>query len=338
MSQSLSLIDGPVSFAGAISLEQGVDGVRPWRLMHDHLDLFEPIFRERAVMPAGVRVTTVSDTDSIAMEVAPADAARKFDLLVNGVFLSRVELDAGQTTVQFDNLPAGEHRLEIWLPQGAEVTVRNVSIADGATAAAYVDDRPKWTVYGSSITHCGSAAGPSETWPALVATRFNLNLNCMGYGGNCQMEPIVTRMIRDLPADYISTCVGINVMGAASLNYRTFRAAVIGMIVTARDLHPDTPMVVVSPISNPPREETPNAAEMTLVKMREAILDAVESLQKYGDTQLIYQDGLELFGHDLVHHMPDKLHPDAAGTHVLAERYGDIVMPKLGVTEPVKSA
>ena len=71
-------------------------------------------------------------------------------------------------------------------------------------------------------------------------------------------------MIRELPANYLSLKLGINVHNAASMNIRTFRPAVIGFVHIVREKHPDTPLVVISPIFSPPRETTPNAAESTL--------------------------------------------------------------------------
>jgi len=345
--QSLPLTDGPVRFAGAVDLDITSDGVQPWRLpLADH-DLYEPTLRGRLVGPAGVRLTWVSDTSTVkASFTSPAYETQlergnwTFDLLVDGKLHDRVSGDREtdkSLDVTFSSLPDGEHLLELYLDMMHPVQVTKLEIDAGATAKPWEDDRPKWVVYGSSITHCGAAAGPSETWPAIVANTLGLNLTCLGVGGNCHADPMMGRLIRDLPADYISMCLGINIMGGATLNGRTLRAAVIGLIKTIRDRHTDAPMVVVSPISNPPREETPNAVEMTLVRIRDLVEDGVQVIQAAGDENLFYQDGLELFGPDLVHHMPDQLHPDAEGYRVLAQRYADIVMPKLGLGAVAKS-
>ena len=82
-------------------------------------------------------------------------------------------------------------------------------------------------------------------------------------------------MIRELPPDYLSLKLGINVHNAASMNIRTFRPAVIGFVHIVREKHPDTPLVVISPIFSPPRETTPNAAESTLTQMRVEVAEAV---------------------------------------------------------------
>jgi lysophospholipase L1-like esterase len=333
--RELSLLKAPVGIEGAVSLDTSQGGVMPWRIALRDRDLFEAGLCDKAMRPAGVRLTLVSDTRNIhlvAEYVKPIDAGNvdptwSFDLLVDGKLHQRVTLPVANGDVRFTGIPAGEHQLEIYLPQFAPVRLKALRIDKHAAASQLDDARPKWLAYGSSITHCRAAAGPSETWPALVANRHGLNLTSLGYGGNCHMEPMVGRMIRDMHADYISLCLGINVMGGHSLAERTFRAAVIGLIQLIREKNIDTPIVVLSPIFHPPGEKTPNAVGMTLETMRDRIQNAVDVLHRLGDRRLYYVNGLEVFGPAQLQYMPDQLHPNAEGYRVFAERYSEFVMP-----------
>ncbi len=97
-------------------------------------------------------------------------------------------------------------------------------------------------------------------------------------------------------------------------------------------------MVCVSPIANPAREHTPNSVNMTLVKMREQIAGVVALLRERGDEHLHYIDGLTLFGHAFVQYMPDQLHPGPDGNRLLAERYGQVVMPSFGLSPATPAA
>ena len=222
----------------------------------------------------------------------------------------------------------GEKLIELWLPQFGQFQLRSLEIDDGATLETFTDTRPRWITYGSSITQCRAAASPTQTWPAVVARTHGLNLTCLGYGGQCHLDAMVARMIRDLPADYISMCLGINIQGASSLGPRTFRPAIIGAVQIVREKHPDIPIVLMSPICCPPREANPNTVGFHLKGMREEVQAAAEALQAHGDTQIHYVDGLSVFGADFVHLLPDDLHPDAEGYRVMGKNFVNVVAEK----------
>ena len=334
--EALDLIGGPVSFEGAVSLEETSEGVHPWRLPIERRNLFEPSLVNKASMPAGIRLTFVSDTSSLRLEIVSPEVEPTppwiFDLLVDGELHERAAPPMTAEAIQFNDLPSGEHRLELYLPsQYAPVVVRALKIDRDASIASWADERKRIVLYGSSITHCRHAAGPSETWPALVARRFDLHLTSLGFGGDCHLDPVVGRMIRDLPADYIGLKIGINMMAAASASDRTFRALAIGLIETIREGHPETPMALVSPICHPPNEATENPAGMTLQLMRERLSEACSALQERGDRYLHYVDGLSLMGPDALHLYIDGIHPSAEGYRFLADAWAREVGPKLGL-------
>ena len=331
VTQSLPLTGGDVAIEGAVSVEQTAAGLHPWRLPVTRRDLFEPSVVTRASMPAGVRLTFVSDTSSVLLEIAPAGVAPEppwiFDLLVDGALHQRLAPEPTAESMHFVDVPAGEHRLELYLPsQYAPVVIRALKIDAGASVRGWHDDRRRIVFYGSSITHCRHAAGPSETWPALVARQFDLHLTSLGYGGDCHMDPVVGRMIAGLPADFIGLKLGINMMGSLSASDRSFRAMAIGLIETIRDGHPDTPLAVVSPICHPPDETTQNAAGMTLQRMRQRLAEACALLRGHGDANL------RIMGVDDVHLYVDQMHPSAEGYHFLAAGWSREVAPKLGLS------
>ena len=335
--QSLALTGGEVSIEGAVSIEATAAGVQPWRLPLAERDLFEPSVVNKASMPAGVRLRFVSDTSSVRLEIVNSgvepDPPWVFDLLIEGELHQRVAPPADADSIGFEDLPGGEHRLELYLPsQYAPVIITGLKIDVGATVQRWPDERRRIVLYGSSITHCRHAAGPTETWPALVARQFDLNLTCLGYGGDCHMDPMVGRMIRDLPADYIGLKIGINMMGAASASDRTFRALAIGLIQTIRDGHPNTPLALVSPICHPPNETTQSAAGMTLQLMRQRLAEACDVLRAHGDANLHYVDGLSVMGPDDVGLYIDGIHPSSEGYRFLAAGWAREVAPKLGLS------
>jgi hypothetical protein len=64
-------------------------------------------------------------------------------------------------------------------------------------------------------------------------------------------------VIRDAPADLISVKLGINVVNLDAMRLRAFVPAVNGFLDTIRDGHPDTPLVLISPLFCGIHEDTP---------------------------------------------------------------------------------
>ncbi|MCB0109675.1 MAG: hypothetical protein KDE53_27325 [Caldilineaceae bacterium] len=319
--QSIPLTDPRLTWAGAISVQHVDQWTMPWRIPHEDRELFPPAeLQARTAMPAGVRLTFRSNTTTLHGQLVATPEMAPIDLCCDGELIATVPMD-GQTQFHFDNLPHGDKLLELWLPQFGEVRLETLAIDEEATLTGHTDRRPRWITYGSSITQCRTAASPTQTWPAIVARNLDLHLTCLGFGGQCHLDPMIARMLHDQPADFLSICVGINIYGAASLSPRTFRGALIGFIQIVRDAHPEVPFVVMSPIYSPPRETTPNAVGFTLQAMREEVAAAVDALQRAGDFYLYYVNGLDIFGAEYTHLLPDALHPDAEGYRIMGQNF-----------------
>lgn len=320
--------DSPnLNWQGVVSVEKTGDALMPWRTPHESHVLFPEPLLERSAMPAGVRISFRSNTTHISGSILEQRDSGMLDLCCNGEFIASYDL-RGKNSFVFENLPDKDKLIELWLPQFGRFQLRNIEIDDGASIEPYIDKRPKWITYGSSITQCRSAASPTQTWPGIAARSKNFNLTCLGYGGQCHLDSMVARMIRDLPANYISMCLGINIQGASSLGPRSFRPAIIGAVQTIREKHTDIPIVLMSPIYCPNREENPNAVGFNLQKMREEVQAAANALQSYGDSNVHYVSGLDVFGSDFVDLLPDNLHPDAEGYRVMGNNFVNVVADK----------
>jgi lysophospholipase L1-like esterase len=316
-----------------VSLEPCDGGLRPWRIPYDEAGLFATpgdLLVERASRPTGVRVRVRTEGDAAGLRLAPAAEPRTFDLVTGGELLQTKVLEPGATDVAFAAGDGGTRTLEIWLPPNSSCVLREVLVADGAAAAVAPDERPRWTAYGSSITQCSGAHSPARTWPGLAARARGLSLTCLGFGGNCHIETLVARVIRDVPSDLITLKLAINVYGGGTLNPRTFKIAVIGLVRLIREAQPDVPMGVISAIVSPARESTKNAVGFTLAAMRAEVADAVERLKAWGDRRVSYFDGLEMFPAEGVPAlMPDGVHPNGDGYEVLGRNIADKVLPGL---------
>ncbi len=329
MPQTVLPDDPNLTWQGVISFRRAGDWVMPIRLPQDILGLFPSrlsdgshsnMLTERAAMPAGARLSFRSDAQSITGNMDPVEESAGVDLFCDGTYQGSAEL-SGLQSFSFGDLPSGEKLIELWLPQFGEFRLRSLELSPSASIAPYEDRRPKWLTYGSSITHCRTAERPSETWPAIVARKRGFNLTCLGYGGQCQMDTMVALMIRDLSFDFLSLKLGINTYEANSFNFRTFAPAIIGFVQIVREKHPDTPLAVISPIISPPRETVPNGVGFTLEEMREEVAGAVKAMQVHGDRNIHYFNGLDLFGPEHAHMLPDNLHPSAEGYKIMAENF-----------------
>lgn len=329
------MIDVPLCdelFHGHVSLQRDDNGVVPWRLPI----VDKPLYYTRdnalwtaAGMPSGVRLRLRTDATALALNVEAVDQRRSFDIVIDGEIAATTTIEPNETTVAFTDLPAGEKTAELWLWHVGPVRLQGLS-AEATFAQAAPDDRPRWTTYGSSITHCGEATSPARTWPAIVARKHGLNLTSLGLAGNCHMEPMLSRLIRDLPADVISLKVGINIYQCNSLNQVSFPQALIGMVQIIREKHPDVPIAVCSPVCAPGRDGQGNQVGMPLSQYREYVADAVNHLLDAGEANLFYVNGMELFDDALAHdYMPDFLHPNEAGYAKLAENFSECVMSRL---------
>ncbi|MFD8694765.1 GDSL-type esterase/lipase family protein [Kitasatospora purpeofusca] len=364
------LVDGPVEIRGALDLETTPAGVMPRRLPAWTKEQYQdPSVFGGTAMPSGVRL--VFRTDARVLEFVVLTSTGQLDgdpeprptgmldLRVDGVLAGRQRAPLGHVvrmagpgaaqrvipgepaTARFDALPAGMKNVELWLPQQTPTELVSLR-ADGEVLAPLPDDRPRWVHHGSSISHCLEADGPTDTWPVVAASLGGAEVTNLSQPGNDMLDPYVARTIRDLPADLISLETGINIVARAAFRLRTFGPAVHGFLDTIRDGHPDTPLLVVSPVSCPALDGRPgptgtgrdgritalgDPADVALGALSLQVvrdeLARIVAARRARDPHLHYLDGRELLGPAEVDDLPDGLHPSAAAYRRMGERFAD---------------
>ena len=323
--------------------------------------------------PSGVRLVFRTSATVVELETlptkrdyvgAPARPDGLYDVLVDGELVTQLSASGGDVitidlmtgatstrigqpeTLRVDGLAAVPKTVEIWLPHNE--TTELVALRTDAAVEPVPATRRVWLHHGSSISHGSNASHPTGTWPALVAAQAGLELVNLGFGGSAYLQPFIARTIRDTPADLISLKLGINIVNSDGLRLRSFTPAVHGFLDTIRDGHPDTPLLVVSPILCPIHEDTPGptswdlsalgagelrftatgnpdeipAGKLTLSVIRTE-LARILTQRALTDPNLHHLDGLLLYGEadNVAHPLPDDLHPDGPTHELIADRF-----------------
>lgn len=359
---------------GALELEPGPLGLRPHRLpAWARARNADPQLAMVEAQPAGVRLAFRTSATRLEVETVPTKRVYAgmpprpdgtYDLVVDGELVAQgvvtggrvmtVDLAGGGTSLEegapgrcvFAGLAPGPKEVEVWLPH--DETTELVAVHADAPLTASPSERPRWVHHGSSLSQGSNAVHPTGTWPVVAARGAGLDLVNLGFGGGALLDPFVGRVLGEADADLLSVKVGINLVNADLMRRRALGPALHGLLDTVRDGHPDTPLVVVTPLVCPVHEQTPGpaapdpaafaegrlafvatgdpaevaAGRLTLEVVREEVRRVVGQRQAE-DPALVLLEGPELFGADDVaaHPLPDNLHLPPAGHRLVGERF-----------------
>jgi hypothetical protein len=320
--------DPRLSWYGCVSLEKTRAGVKPWRIFHQDRDLYHPVLMERTQKTSGVRIAFFSNTTTISAEIAPWNEPCNVDVCCDGELVRTVELEINQTRWTVAGLSPKRKLIEIWLPPKSHTTLKSLQIDKGANLSRYIDKRPRWATYGSSITQCSVSQSPVHTWPAIVARNSGFNLLNLGYSGECCLDAMIARVIRDIDFDFFSMEIGPNIYGSNALNARSFRWSFLAFVQIVREKHPDTPYVLMTPIHYPIGETKKNNAGFTMQEMRKEMAEAAETLRARGDKNIHFVDGTKVMGPKHIALMPDHCHPSPEGYKFMGESFTKVVARK----------
>ncbi|WP_328413152.1 GDSL-type esterase/lipase family protein [Streptomyces violaceus] len=369
---------------GALDLERTEHGLLPHRLpARARAQNTNPQLAMAEAQPSGVRLVLRTAATAVELDTlrtkrdyvgVPSRPDGLYDLLVDGRPAGQASGTGGNVltidmatwdgevtpgpvgTVRFTGLPAGEKDVEIWLPHNE--TTELVALRTDAPVEPVPDrGRRVWLHHGSSISHGSDAASPTAIWPAIAASLGGVELVNLGFGGSAMLDPFTARAMRDTPADLISVKMGINIVNGDVMRLRAFGPAVHGFLDTIRDGHPDTPLLVVSPIHCAIHEDTPGptapdlseiskgrllfaamgdpaekaTGKLTLGVIREELARIVRQ-RAADDPNLHYLDGLDLYGESDAAGLPlpDHVHPDAATHRHIGERFGALAFTEKG--------
>jgi lysophospholipase L1-like esterase len=185
--------------------------------------------------------------------------------------------------------------------------LRVVSVDGDVTPAP---EQPRWLAYGDSITEGWITSTPAGAWPAVAGRQLGLDAINMGYAGAARGEIVSAEHLAELEADVITVAHGTNCWTRTPHSAAMVATGMRAFLDVVRQGHPETPIVVVSPIVRPDAESTPNLLGATLADLRSAIEDVAAERD---DVSLVR--GLPLV---TAEQLPDGIHPADEGHAAIA--------------------
>jgi lysophospholipase L1-like esterase len=213
----------------------------------------------------------------------------------------------------FKDQPRIDREITLYLPLYMPVKV----LAIGLDAEAHLQPAKPFAVsgpvvfYGTSITQGGCASRPGMSYQAILGRMLNLDFVNLGFSGNGKGEPELARAVASINASCFVLDFAQNNPTVDSLAqvYAPF-------LETIRSLHPETPVLVVTPIYSAHESWSRDAR---LEGMRELIRQVAAKRIAAGDHHLEIVEGTDLLGPSRGDGLVDGTHPNDLGFQWMAE-------------------
>jgi lysophospholipase L1-like esterase len=289
-----------------------------------------------ARLPVGVRLELVGDADVVELDYETmtddlgyrGEGAGTAFTAVAGDRTIDVRARRGPGTARFTLGELGDRAPDepvvVYLPEGMRPLVLAVRAFGGTLEPA--PRQPRWLAYGDSIAEGWIASGPVGAWPARAGRRLDLDVVNLGYAGSARGEIVSAQQLARLDAAVVSISHGTNCWSRIPFSAAMFREQTRAFLAIVRAGHPETPIVVTSPILRPDAETTPNELGATLDDLRVAMEEVVRERIAGGDDRIGLVEGRDLVGAD---DLPDGVHPGDHGHAVLAAAFGDAIAAAL---------
>ena len=171
----------------------------------------------------------------------------------------------------------------------------------------------KIVYYGTSITQGGCASRPGLCYTNLLTRWMKSEIINFGFSGNAFGEKVIASIMASI-TDATMFIIDYEANGGTN---GKLEKTLEEFIKTIRELHPITPIIVISRIKYLFDDLNPN----TLGKRREEIRLFQENLVKKlreSDKHIYYINGLYLLGEKYDEYTIDSVHPNDLGFYVLA--------------------
>jgi len=208
-------------------------------------------------------------------------------------------------------------RAIVYIPEALRPAIKDVAGVGGAIEPAPL--QPRWICYGDSVAEGWLASAPAFAWPAIAGREHGIDAVNMGYAGAGRGEIVSAEHIAELAAAVISITHGTNCWTRVPFSVGLFAEQLTAFLDIVRQGHPETPVLVSSPIVRPDAENTPNRLGATLTDLRKAMEDVVRARIAGGEARLRLIPGRHLVTEA---QLADEIHPNDEGQRALAAALG----------------
>jgi lysophospholipase L1-like esterase len=289
----------------------------------------DPVW-DLAQSPSGGRIRFRTDSTALAVKLeypqAPgmknmhAFGQTGVDLYVDGVYRGTAIADAEAKPGKvyshsyYTGRPRVERDIALYLPLYMGVKVLGIGVDKEASlhpAKPFALAKPI-VFYGTSITQGGCASRPGMSYEAILGRLLNLDHVNLGFSGNGRGEPEMARAVAEIDA----SCY---VMDLAQNNptLESLEEVYAPFVETIRGKHPETPIVLITPIYAARESWGPDAR---LDGMRAHIRQVGARRIAAGDKRLQIVEGTDLLGPADGGGLVDGTHPNDLGFQWMAER------------------
>lgn len=199
---------------------------------------------------ASVTMDFLTDSDYVALEfdLYPGSSQRygSIDLYVDNVFYASRAIENFSVKLAGFQLPAGEHRVTVYLPWSAETVVNKVELSEGASVLP-VTKSCKLMCFGDSITQGYISQFTSLSYVNQVARALNAEVVNQGIGGYTFNEATLDESILPCKPDIITVAYGTNDY-SRNETPEAYAERSGAYIQKLAKLFPDTPILGILPI------------------------------------------------------------------------------------------